>query len=239
MTKSYFYSLLILLLPTFGIAQNTPVTAANVPKDAVIDVSMVDAKNGRILPSEIVVFKSQANGTEFQGLTNDQGKFSIRLPIGTKYDIFILGFKDSTAYPIILDIPPLSGTKFYKTPFTTIDIEFEAPGSFVLDHCTFESGKATLKDEAYPVLNELVEYLKRKDDERIEIGGHTDNVGTAAKNLILSQDRANTVRAYLLMNGIAPDRVTAKGYGLTEPIAENTTDEGRAINRRTEVKTLD
>lgn len=238
MTKRYFYSLLILLLPVFSFSQNTPITAANVPKDAQVDVSMVDAKNGKILPSEIVVFKSQANGTEFQGLTNDAGKFSLRLPIGTKYDIFILGFKDSTAYPLVLDIPALTGTKFYSKPFT-VDIEFEAPGAFVLDHCTFESGKATLKDEAYPVLDELVEYLKRKDDERVEIGGHTDNVGTAAKNLILSQDRANTVRAYLLMKGIAPDRVTAKGYGLTQPIAENTTEEGRAINRRTEVKTLD
>lgn len=238
MTKRYFYSLLILLLPLIGISQNAPVTAANIPKDAQVDVSMVDAKSGKILPSEIVVFKSQANGTEFQGLTNDQGRFSLRLPIGAKYDIFILGFKDSTAYPLVLDIPALSGTKFYSKPFT-VDIEFEAPGSFVLDHCTFETGKADLTPEAFPVLDELVEYLKRKDDERIEIGGHTDNVGTAAKNLVLSQDRANTVRAYLLMKGIAPDRVTAKGYGLTQPIAENTTAEGRAINRRTEVKTLD
>ncbi|MES2429449.1 MAG: OmpA family protein [Bacteroidota bacterium] len=238
MRKVSFYTLLMMLLPFLGIAQNSPITAANVPKDAQVDVSMIDAKSGRLLPSEIVVFKSQANGTEFQGLTNDQGKFSFRIPTGSKYDIFILGFKDSTAYPLVLDIPALSGTKFYSKPFT-VDIEFEAPGAFVLDHCTFESGKATLKDEAFPVLDELVEYLKRKDDERVEIGGHTDNVGTAAKNLVLSQDRANTVRAYLLTKGIAPDRVTAKGYGLTQPIAENDTDEGRAINRRTEVKTLD
>jgi hypothetical protein len=105
MKKGYFYTLMILLLPVFGICQNTTITAANVPKDAGVDVSMVDAKTGKILPSEIVVFKSQVNGTEFQGLTNDQGKFSIRLPIGAKYDIFILGFKDSTAYPLVLDIP--------------------------------------------------------------------------------------------------------------------------------------
>jgi outer membrane protein OmpA-like peptidoglycan-associated protein len=102
----------------------------------------------------------------------------------------------------------------------------------------FETGKADLDPESYPVLDELVAYLKRKDDEKIEVGGHTDNVGTAANNLKLSEDRANTVRAYLLMKGIDPERVTAKGYGLTEPVADNKSDEGRAQNRRTEVKIL-
>ena len=82
-------------------------------------------------------------------------------------------------------------------------------------------------------------YLNRKDDERIELGGHTDNVGNCKKNLVLSQARANTVRAYLLMKGIDPTRVTAKGYGLTVPIASNKTAEGRAQNRRTEVKILE
>lgn len=238
MKKGYFYTLLALFLPLLSICQNTPAsTTMNLPKDAQVNVSMVDAKSGKILPGEIVVFKSQLNGTEFQGLTDNDGKFSVRLPAGAKYDIFILGFKDSTSYNV-LDIPALKGNQFYKNAFN-VDIQFEAPGSFVLDHCTFESGKATLTPEAYPVLDELVEYLKRKEDERVEIGGHTDNVGTAAKNLVLSQDRANTVRAYLLMKGIAPDRVTAKGYGLTMPIDDNSTAEGRAVNRRTEVKSLD
>ena len=88
-------------------------------------------------------------------------------------------------------------------------------------------------------MDELVAYLVRKEDERIELGGHTDNVGTAKSNLILSEARANTVRAYVIMKGIDPLRVTAKGYGFTVPVAENTTAEGRALNRRTEVKILD
>ena len=81
-------------------------------------------------------------------------------------------------------------------------------------------------------------FQKRKDDEKIEVGGHTDNVGKAEANMLLSNNRANTVRAYLLMKGIAPERVTAKGYGMTMPIAENDTDEGRSLNRRTEVKII-
>ena len=89
------------------------------------------------------------------------------------------------------------------------------------------------------MLDELVAYLVRKDDEKIELGGHTDNVGTAASNLKLSQARANTVRAYLLTKGIDPSRVTAKGYGMSKPVASNATAAGKAQNRRTEVKILE
>ena len=64
-------------------------------------------------------------------------------------------------------------------------------------------------------------------------------MGSAAANLKLSQDRANTVKAYLLTKGIDPDRVTAKGYGMSNPIADNKTAEGKAQNRRTEVKILE
>lgn len=109
----------------------------------------------------------------------------------------------------------------------------------MLDNCTFETGKANLQPEAYKVVDELAEYLKRKEDEKIEVGGHTDNVGKAEANMILSANRANTVRAYLLNKGIAPERVVAKGYGMTVPIAENTTAEGRGLNRRTEVKIIE
>jgi len=72
----------------------------------------------------------------------------------------------------------------------------------------------------------------------IEISGHTDDVGDDALNLELSQKRAESVRNYLIKNGIASNRVTAKGYGETQPIADNSTPEGKAKNRRTEVKIL-
>ncbi len=237
MKLRYFYILIIVLAPVLIIAQTKPAPPMNLPKDAPVNVTIADAKTGNMLGSEIVVFKSRANGTEFQGLSDSTGKFSLRLPNGSKYDIYILGFNDSTSYNV-LDIPALKDNQFYKNPFN-VDIQFEAPKSFVLDHCTFETGKASLQADAYKVLDELVDYLNRKDDEKIEIGGHTDNVGKAEANMILSTDRANTVRAYLLTKGIAPGRVTAKGYGMTMPVAENTTAEGRALNRRTEVKIID
>lgn len=234
--KKLFLSFL-LAYPVLIFSQSATPQTGNLPKDALINVTIADSKSGRFLQSEIVVFKSRANSTEFQGLSDSTGKFSLRLPFGVIYDIFILGFKDSISYNM-LDIPALKPNQFYKGVFATVNIEFEPPGSFVIDGCTFETGKADLKPEAFPVLDELVEYLKRKDDEKIEVGGHTDNVGKAEANMILSTNRANTVRAYLLMKGIAPDRVTAKGYGLTTPMAENDTAEGRSLNRRTEVKIL-
>jgi outer membrane protein OmpA-like peptidoglycan-associated protein len=233
--KQRIYFFLLMMLPLLGFAQ-TAAQPMNLPKDGKVDVSIVDAKTGAVLNNEIIVFRSMLNQREYQGLSDSTGKFSLRLPSGAKYEVFILGFKDSTSY-IVLDIPALKDNQYFKEPFK-VDIQFEAPKSFVLDNCTFETGKAELKPEAYAVLDELVEYLKRKEDERIEVGGHTDNVGKAESNMVLSTNRANTVRAYLLMKGIAPERVTAQGYGMTVPVAENDTAEGRSLNRRTEVKVL-
>ncbi len=236
MKKKYFSLLWAFLLPFLALAQPGNVQNATTPKDAPVNVSVMDFKNN-MRPNEIIVFKSGINQREYQGITDDNGKFSLRLPSGDKYEIFILGFKDSTSYNV-LDIPALTGNAYYKNPFN-VDIQFQPAKTFVLDDCNFETGKSTLEESSYTVLNELVAYLVRKDDERIELGGHTDNVGSAASNLKLSQDRANVVRDYLLSKGIAAERVFAKGYGMTVPVADNKTAEGRAQNRRTEVKILE
>lgn len=236
MKQKLFYSLVSLLMPFMVFCQNGNVQNANIPKDAPVDVKMTDFRNN-ILPHEIVIFRSFANGREYQGLTDSTGRFSVRLPAGDKYELFILGFKDSTSYNV-LDIPALTGNAYYKNPFK-IDIQFLPAKSFVLEDCNFETGKADLLPEAFPVLDELVAYLVRKEDERIEIQGHTDNVGTAKSNQVLSEARANTVRNYLIAKGIDPNRLTAKGYGFSVPVADNKTAEGRAQNRRTEVKILE
>lgn len=236
MKKIFFYLALCFLVPVAALAQTNPVQNASIPKDAPVDVTVSDFKNN-MRANEIIVFRSQVNLREYEGLTNDSGKFSIRLPAGDKYEIFILGFKDSTSYNV-LEIPATKGNAYYKNPFK-VNIQFQPSKTFILDDCNFETGKATLQPESFTVLDELVAYLNRKDDEKIELGGHTDNVGSAASNLKLSFDRANTVRDYLLLKGIDPGRVFAKGYGMTQPIADNKTEAGRAQNRRTEVKILE
>jgi len=224
-----------LIIPNAIAQTNTVVQNASQAKDAPVDVSITDFKKVA-LPHEIVVFRSQLTQQEYQGMSQDNGKFSLRLPAGDKYEIFILGFKDSTSYNI-LNIPALGPNSSYKKPFA-VDIQFQPARSFVLDNVNFETGKADLKPESFPVLDELVTYLTRKEDERIEIGGHTDNVGKPAANLALSMARAKSVMNYVISKGIDPNRLTAKGYGMTQPIAENTTAAGRAQNRRTEVTIL-
>ena len=230
-----FLLLFISMAPAISFCQESTVQNASIPKDAAVDVTVSNFKN-KPLNNEIIVFRSSANEKEYQGLTNEYGKFTVRLPAGAKYEIFILGFKDSTSYNV-LDIPATTGNAYYKNPFK-VDIQFQPSKTFVLEDVNFESGKANLEPESFPVLDELVAYLVRKEDEKIEVGGHTDNVGKPAANLTLSLDRANTVRAYLLTKGIDPERVIAKGYGMTVPIEDNKTEEGRAQNRRTEVTIL-
>ena len=117
-------------------------------------------------------------------------------------------------------------------------IKIEPPKTFVLDNVLFDIGKATLKPSSNKSLNELVELMKLKPGLVIEIGGHTDNYGKHDVNMRLSHDRANSVRNYLIKKGIAKDRITAKGYGDTKPVASNKTEESRKQNRRTEVNII-
>ncbi len=213
-----------------------PATTAALSKEAPVNVVVTDMRTKQARNNELIVFQSQKNNNQYQGITNEQGKFSVKLPSGDKYDIFIMGFKDSISYNV-LDIPALAPNAFYKNAFN-VSIEFDPPKSFTLDNVEFDFGKSTLRPQSYPTLDELVDYLVRKDDEKIEVGGHTDNIGTAAKNLKLSQERAQSIVNYLVSKGIALARVTAKGYGATDPIADNDSEEGRQKNRRTEVKIL-
>lgn len=231
-----YLSAIIVCLPLYLFAQTNPLQNAAQPKDARVDVTVTDFKNN-VLPHEILVFRSRINQREYEGLTNDSGAFSLRLPAGDKYDIYILGFRDSTSYDV-LDIPALAENTSYKKPFI-LSFQFMPAKNWTLSGCNFETGKAILEEEAYTVLDELVAYMNRKEDDRIELAGYTDNVGTAASNIKLSQDRADVVKAYLVSKGISADRIIAKGYGMSKPIDTNKTDEGRANNRRTEVNVLE
>ncbi len=96
----------------------------------------------------------------------------------------------------------------------------------------FDTAKATIKPVSYPELDAFVGFLKAVPSAHGELQGHTDNVGKAAYNLKLSQQRADSVKAYVVGKGIDASRITTKGYGLTQPVADNKTAEGRAQNRR-------
>jgi OOP family OmpA-OmpF porin len=111
-----------------------------------------------------------------------------------------------------------------------------AKGSIVLHNILFDTGKATIKPESAAALAVIGEVLKSDAALKIEIQGHTDNVGAPAANLKLSQDRAAAVKAHIVQNhGIAADRMTTAGLGDTKPLDDNKTEEGRARNRRVEL----
>jgi outer membrane protein OmpA-like peptidoglycan-associated protein len=97
----------------------------------------------------------------------------------------------------------------------------------------FEFNKAVIRPGiSFKILDEVVQVLKDNPKIKIEVQGHTDNVGQAAYNLKLSQQRADAVRAYLVGHGIDPSRLVSKGYGMTQPLVPNTSEGNRALNRR-------
>ncbi len=100
----------------------------------------------------------------------------------------------------------------------------------------FETGKASFEKQTFPVLVSIAAILKEYPTAKFSIEGHTDNVGKADKNLQLSKERAAAVMKYLTDNGIDASRLTSEGYGQTKPIDSNKTKEGKANNRRVEVK---
>jgi len=100
----------------------------------------------------------------------------------------------------------------------------------------FDFDRYDIKPEAYPLLNEVVAILRKNARTEVEIQGHTDHVGSGEYNQRLSEKRAKAVMDYLLEKGIEPERLSHKGYGFTRPVASNDTEEGRARNRRVELR---
>ncbi len=122
------------------------------------------------------------------------------------------------------------------------DVQMERiePGKTVeLKNVFFDTDKYELKPESRAELMKLYKFLKNNANLKIELAGHTDSVGTKEDNQVLSENRAQAVRDFLMEQGIDENRLTAKGYGETRPVATNETPEGRQKNRRTEFKILE
>jgi outer membrane protein OmpA-like peptidoglycan-associated protein len=99
----------------------------------------------------------------------------------------------------------------------------------------FDTGKATIQKRSFKLLDQVAKLLTEHSEiEKVSVEGHTDNQGKPEANLKLSQRRAEAVRDYLVKKGVAPERLTAKGFGQERPIAPNNTAKGRATNRRVE-----
>jgi OOP family OmpA-OmpF porin len=124
-------------------------------------------------------------------------------------------------------------------PLVTLgDDFFEGDSVVTLKHVQFAYNSALLSKSSEPELQRVLHFLQEAPEVRIEIAGHTDDQGTDIYNLDLSKRRAAAVRQFLINNGIAPDRLTAKGYGKTEPLINQTDEGARSLNRRVEVRLM-
>lgn len=197
---------------------------------------VLDAITRDKLSSEIELIDLETGKEVAHATTKDkEGTFLIALPGNRDYLLNV----NNTNYLFYSDNFSLTQTSADK-PFQ-LEILLNKPKvgeSVVLKNIFFDTDKFDLKTASTIELDRLVNLLNRFPNLKIEIGGHTDNVGTESANLTLSKNRAKAVMDYLISKGIRAERLSSKGYGERKPIASNETAEGRAQNRRTEFKVV-
>ena len=125
-----------------------------------------------------------------------------------------------------------------KCPGTPQGAKVDSRGCWVLKGVYFDTAKLDLKPESSSILDEVVSVLKKNPSLKVEVQGHADNRGLKRYNQKLSENRARSVMGYFISRGIGRGRLSAKGYGITQPAATNATPEGRAMNRRVELKPI-
>jgi outer membrane protein OmpA-like peptidoglycan-associated protein len=205
--------------------------------EALMKFLVIDKEKGPI--EGIVISMAAPDGKKYYTEETDAtGYAEVLVPVGKKYEIVYvsLGRKDITATYDVLNEPNqnIKLTLRYKRYVP----EKPGPERIVLDGVTFDTAKATIKPESFPRLDRVVEFMMHKKKARIQISGHTDNMGKKAANKLLSQNRARACRDYVISKGIDASRIEAVGYGDERPIAPNDTEEGRAQNRRIEAVEL-
>lgn len=227
MIKRAFYTLILCAISMMVTAQELKPTESK----ALIR-TVVKSETNKPLSGEQVSFTSKKSGARFDGITDLNGKFSILLPIGQTYNIEYKNFTEKVKFNE-LEIPA-------KPAMYTWDLEisFQPSKVVVLKNVEFDFNMATIRPSSFSSLNDLAEVMMRKPNLVIEVGGHTDNVGTDESNQVLSQNRANAIKQYLIRKGVKAERIIAVGYGEGMPIADNEREEGRQKNRRTEVKII-
>lgn len=198
-----------------------------------------DIKTRKPLSANIELVRLDNQKRQTQAISDEhKGAFLINLPSGYDYGLFAqcegyfffsenISLKknaSSDGAPMTIDIPLTPLIKGEK---------------IALKNVFFDTNSTELKPESCVELDKLVQVMKQNPNIHIEIGGHTDNVGSAEYNRRLSEGRAKATSDYLISKGIANSRITSKGYGLTKPVASNETEEGRATNRRTEAMIIE
>ncbi|HXC05788.1 MAG TPA: OmpA family protein [Bacteroidia bacterium] len=197
---------------------------------------ITDALTGKPLEATIELVDNQRNEVIASFKSNSvSGKYLVTLPGGKNYGIAVKA-ENYLFHSENFDIPASAA---FQEVNKDIALNNLAVGTkIVLRNIFFDFDKSTLRPESTNELERLTKLLQDVPTLKIEISGHTDNKGSADYNQKLSESRAKAVVDYLTGKGITADRLQYKGYGLTQPMAPNDTDEGRQLNRRTEFKVL-
>jgi outer membrane protein OmpA-like peptidoglycan-associated protein/tetratricopeptide (TPR) repeat protein len=194
-----------------------------------------DAKTKNGLPSSVELADVSTRKVVSKIQTDEEGNYLTTLPVGKVY-AFNVSRKGYLFYSENFDLSK-------RIPDSTYNIDIplqpiEANARIVLKNVFFDTKKTELKPESIIELDNVARLMNENPNMRIQISGHTDNIGKPADNLKLSQDRATSVVKYLISKGIKSERMTFKGYGESKPIADNKTENGRALNRRTELSVI-
>ncbi len=197
---------------------------------------LIDEDGKPITDAKVEIVNAQTH-KKVEGMVNKStGDYAVAIATEKETDEFLLKVKKKDYAFATKYITPRTA-KLYSSP---VEVKMEMRPIKVgekvkINDIHFATNSAKLDKASYFILDNFVEFLKENPKIKIGIQGHTDNVGDAKSNLELSQKRAEVVRNYLIFSGIKPSRIAyAKGFGETQPIAPNTTEEGRAKNRRTE-----
>jgi len=211
--------------------------------EAAVRFTVVDKDKGPM--KGVVVSLTAPDGTKYYtDETDADGYAEVLVPVGKKYDLVYLSLAQrNIATNVSVTNEPNQSIRLtlrYKAPPAPPPLLVQAPPAmrFILLGVEFDTAKATLRPGASERLDYVVDFMTHKKSARLEISGHTDNVGNKKANKILSEKRAQTCRDYLIKKGIEASRIVTAGYGDERPIATNDTDAGRQQNRRIEATEL-
>ena len=192
-----------------------------------------DAKTNKPIVAIVEIIDLETNKTVYKNTLEDDGHFLATLTAGKKYALNI----SKGGYMFYSENFSLTGENEKKQFQINVPLQtIEAGNKVVLKNIFFDTNKFDIKDESKVELQKLIYFLNDNPKVVIEVSGHTDDVGNDAINQVLSQNRAKAVYLYLIAQHIPAARLVYKGYGKTQPMASNTTEDGRQQNRRTEFK---
>jgi len=193
-----------------------------------------DKKTSDGLPSAVELIDLNSKQLISKVQTDEKGNYLITLPVGKDYAFNV----NRKGYLFFSDNFSLTTTSPDSTEKNIPLQPIEVNASVVLKNIFFDINKYEIKTTSQVELDKIVQLLTDNPTVKIQLAGHTDNIGNAADNLKLSENRSKAVINYLVNKGIDAKRLSPKGYGASQPVADNKTEEGRAINRRTELKVI-